>query len=379
MTPKIHAWAAALLFAALIPPPSSARAQSPAATAPILLGMSVPLTGTQALQGEELAAGAAACLLRANQQGGVNGRPLQLKVLDDGGQDARTLDNTRTLIEAGVVGLVGYLNLDGTAAALPLLQQVRTPLIGVANGAESLRAGEGGPAFHVRAGYREETEAIVVQLDHMGLDRIAVVHGDDSLGRDGRAGAEAQLSRLALRPSAVVPIEPGEGNVTAAAALLADSRPQAVILAVGHRSAAQLVRAVHQRGVFPRFIAISQGGSDALARELGPLGRGVGLSQVMPYPWSEVHPLVRDYQAALRSVGSRAPGYYGLEGCVYAKVAVEALRRTGREPTRERLLQALEQGEFDLGGFRVRFTARDRRGSRFTDMTVIGADGRILR
>ncbi|WP_157991380.1 hypothetical protein [Caldimonas tepidiphila] len=55
------------------------------------------------------------------------------------------------------------------------------------------------------------------------------------------------------------------------------------------------------------------------------------------------------------------------------------MRRTGREPTRERLLQVLDQGEFDLGGFRMHFASKDRRGSRFTDMTVIGSDGRILR
>lgn len=378
---KIHGRAAALLLllAALMPLPSFVHAQGPAPNAPILLGMSVPLTGAQAPYGEELAAGAAACLRRANEQGGANGRPLQLRVLDDAGRAARTVDNTRALIEAGATGLIGYLNLDGTVAVLPLLQQARIPLIGVAHGAESLRAGEGGPAFHVRAGYREETEAIVVQLDHMGLERIGVAYQDDGFGRDGLAGAEAQLARLAMRPSVLVKLAPGEGDIAAAARQLADSQPQAVILAVGHRSAAQLVRAVHQRGVHPRFIAISQGGSDALARELGPLGRGVGLSQVMPYPWGVAHPLVRDYQEALRGAGARIPSYYGLEGCAYAKLAVEALRRSGREPTRERLLQTLEQGEFDLGDFRVRFSPRERRGSRFTDMTVIGADGRILR
>lgn len=371
---------AALLVAALATTPSSpAGAQTLAARGGLLLGMSVPLSGAQAAHGEELAAGAAACLQQANAQGGVHGLPLQLKVRDDAGEARRTLENTRAFIDEGAVGLLGYLSLEGTAAALPLLQQARLPLVGVANGAEALRPAEGGLAFHIRAGYREETEAIVAQLDHMGIERIAVAYQDDGFGRDALAGAEAQLVRLALRPSAVVKLEPGDGDVEAIARQLADSQPQAVILALAHRRAAQLVRAVHQRGVHPRFIAISQAGSDALARELGPLGRGVGLSQVMPYPWSVAHPLVRDYQAALRGAGSRAPSYYGLEGCAYAKVAVEALRRAGREPTRERLLQALEQGEFDLGGFRVRFASSDRRGSRFTDMTVIGADGRILR
>jgi branched-chain amino acid transport system substrate-binding protein len=63
-----------------------------------------------------------------------------------------------------------------------------------------------------------------------------------------------------------------------------------------------------------------------------------------------------------------------------AKVLVEALRKAGKDPTREKLISSLEgMHNYDLGGYRVSYSANDRLGSRFVDLTVIGSGGRVLR
>ena len=59
---------------------------------------------------------------------------------------------------------------------------------------------------------------------------------------------------------------------------------------------------------------------------------------------------------------------------------VEAIRLTGKDLTRERLVSTLEgMQNFDLGGYRVSYSPNDRLGSRFVDLTVIGNGGRVLR
>ena len=69
-----------------------------------------------------------------------------------------------------------------------------------------------------------------------------------------------------------------------------------------------------------------------------------------------------------------------IEAYVTAKVMVEAIRRTGKDLTREKLVQTLEgMSNFDLGGYRVNFSPNDRSGSKFVDLTVIGSGGRVLR
>ncbi|MCB1966046.1 MAG: ABC transporter substrate-binding protein, partial [Candidatus Accumulibacter sp.] len=82
-------------------------------------------------------------------------------------------------------------------------------------------------------------------------------------------------------------------------------------------------------------------------------------------------------QALLGTQGK--PSYYGVEAYAMARVLVDALREVGRDLTREKLVTALESMKnHDLGGYRVSYSATERSGSRFVDLTVIGAGGRIL-
>ncbi|HPP47800.1 MAG TPA: ABC transporter substrate-binding protein, partial [Accumulibacter sp.] len=72
--------------------------------------------------------------------------------------------------------------------------------------------------------------------------------------------------------------------------------------------------------------------------------------------------------------------YYGIEAFAMARVLIDALRKAGKDPTREKLISALENmHNHDLGGYRVTYSANDRRGSRFVDLSVVGSGGQVLR
>ena len=59
---------------------------------------------------------------------------------------------------------------------------------------------------------------------------------------------------------------------------------------------------------------------------------------------------------------------------------VEGLKRAGRNPTREGLVEALEKmNDVDLGGFYVSYSPKNRAGSKFVDLTIISRDGKFLR
>ena len=59
---------------------------------------------------------------------------------------------------------------------------------------------------------------------------------------------------------------------------------------------------------------------------------------------------------------------------------IEAIKRSGKDLTREKLVQTLEgMSNYDVGGFRVSFSPNERAGSRFVDLTVVGSGGRVLR
>jgi hypothetical protein len=69
-----------------------------------------------------------------------------------------------------------------------------------------------------------------------------------------------------------------------------------------------------------------------------------------------------------------------MEGFLSAKVAVEGLRRAGRNLTRDSYIAALERmQDVDLGGFFVSYSPTNRAGSKFVDLTIIGRGGKFLR
>ena len=118
-----------------------------------------------------------------------------------------------------------------------------------------------------------------------------------------------------------------------------------------------------------------------LAQELGNDARGIGISQVVPFPWNIGTPVVKEYQKLMAAEsGKEVYSFTSLEGFIAAKVLVEGLRRAGRDLTRDKLVAALEtMNDFDVGGFTVTYTPSDHSGSRFVELTAIGKDGAFVR
>ena len=109
--------------------------------------------------------------------------------------------------------------------------------------------------------------------------------------------------------------------------------------------------------------------------------QGLGLSQVMPFPYSATLPLVADYQSLMKTYAKGTPySYSTMEGYMNARVLVMALKKAGNAPTRASVRQALEGlGQVNLGGYPLNFSPTNRVGSRFVDLTVVSRTGSLMR
>jgi len=351
----------------------------------ILIGMTAPFSGPSGPYGLDMKMVINAYFRQLNEAGGVHGRRLDLRSLDDGYETERTVANTRALIaQEQVFALLAFYGSSPTTAAMDeVFGAARVPLVGTISGADSLRQSprdhpNNRYMFNVRASYANETEAIVNQLVSLGFKSIAVFYQNDGFGKSGLEGVLAALRKHNQMPSAVATGERNSADVSGAVQTIARANPQAVIMVTLYKASAAFVREMRKAKQNPQFMTLSPVGADLLVEELGNEARGIGISQVMPYPWNDTLPMVREYQKLLGKQGK--PSYYGIEAYAMAKVLVEALRKAGKEPTREKLVAALEgMQNHDLGGYRVSYSPTDRTGSRFVDLTVIGSGGRVLR
>ncbi|MDP3438279.1 MAG: ABC transporter substrate-binding protein, partial [Azonexus sp.] len=159
---------------------------------------------------------------------------------------------------------------------------------------------------------------------------------------------------------------------------ISKANPQAVVMVTLYKPTAAFIKAMKKSGQNPMFMTLSPVGTEQLVQELGPEARGIGISQVVPYPWNNVTPVVREYQKLATQPGSYS--YYGMEGYLMARTLVEGLKRAGRDLTREKLVSSLESiNNVDFGGYRINYSGTARHGSRFVELTVVGPGGRILK
>jgi ABC-type branched-subunit amino acid transport system substrate-binding protein len=348
----------------------------------ILLGQSAALSGPAAQRGLQMNRGARLFFERLNAEGGVNGRTVEIKALDDGYEPERCAANTRAFIQDdSVFALFGYVGTPTGLAALPLVNAAEIPLLGMFTGAEALREPFSRNIFHVRASYYDETALIVRQLTSLGLKRIAVFRQNDSYGQAGLDGVNRALKAQNLQPTGVGLVERNAVDVAAAVQAIVPTRPDAVVQIGAYKGCAAFVRAARKAGYGGTFYNVSFVGTQALADELGRDGLGVVVSQVMPFPYTTTTAIAREYLDAVKRAGSDATANYSsMEGYVCAKVFAEGLRRAGGSPTREALVGALETLQrYDAGGYTVSFGPRNHRGSSFVELSMLTGDGKVRR
>ncbi len=346
----------------------------------VLLGQSVALSGPAEQLGKDMQTGASLYFNAVNAKGGVNGRKIVLKTLDDGYDPPRAAENTRKLInDEKVFALFGYVGTPTSAAALPIFTEAKVPFVGPFTGAELLRTPVNPYVFNVRASYYDETEAIVQHLTAMSMNRIAVFYQNDAYGQAGLTGVERALKKRNLEIVARGTVERNTVEVNKAVADTAKAAPQAVVMIGAYKACAAYIKEMKRVGANANFWNVSFVGSKALARELDKDGRGVQISQVVPFPWDSTIPVVKEYRK-LMDEAQAEPGFGTLEGYIAAKVMVEGLRRAGKKLDRESFIKAMESiTDYDVGGFRVSYGPGQRSGSHFVDLTIISKDQKFVR
>lgn len=347
----------------------------------ILLGQSVVLSGPQAENGVNYASGIKLYLDQINAKGGVYGRKLSLVTLDDAYDPKRTAQNTQKLIEEDkVFVLFGYTGTGPALAALPIAAKAQIPLIAPFSGAGVLREKTPRMLFVVRAGYRDELIRMVEQLVTTGVKTIAVAYQDDNFGKSALKSAEEALAKFQLKTTAVGAIDGKTYDAKGAVESIVKTKPAAILMGTAGQASVAFIRDYLKTGERPQFFGLSVMSATQLRKELGPDSAGIVVAQVVPSPWSSKYPVVKQYRDALAKSGTQVePHHASLEGWIAAKTLVEGIKRAGKDPTREKLVAALEgMHNFDVGDFLIDFSADKHTGSTFVDLSIIRSGGQFV-
>lgn len=349
----------------------------------IVLGHSGDLTGPLRDLGTEVLKGAQIYFDALNARGGVHGRKVKLLPKDDAYEPEKTLMNVNAYVENDdVFALFGVFGTPNNEATIPVALKAGLPMVGPYTGATSIRRPELRGLFNIRASYFDETDKLVEHLNTLNIRRLAIAHQDNAFGREVLAGAQQALARHGLKPMIVVSVKNDASNAAEAVAKIAalEEIPQALLLGLAGKPTIETIRHLNQKQRGIALYAPSVLASPSNLRTLGKDATGITVTQIVPLPRDTTLAIVREYQAAAVAAGEKEFTHLALEGFINAKVTAEGLRRAGRNLTRPGFIAAMEaMRKYDVGGMEISFGQGATSGSRLVELTMINAQGRLIR
>ncbi len=334
----------------------------------ITIGSSLALGGHAEFLGNQYLRGAMCLIEQTNKDGGIHNRKIKVIAYDDGYDPPRCVNNTERLIfKDKVFCLFCYVGTPTTVKIIDIVEDNKIPLLGLFTGADKLRFPFRHYIFNVRSSYYQETNAVVRYfVEEKGLRRLAVFYQYDDYGFDGLKGTQIALQKYGLTPVATGSFVRGTLEIEDALDKIQASGAQAVIMIGTYSPCAKFIKEARTRKYDPLFHNVSFVGADKLVEELGDAGEGVLVTQVVPPPTQRILlPATEQYSRLLNQYYPQdEPNFVSFEGFINARVLIEALRRTGRDITREGFIRALESiKEHYVGiGAIINFGPRDHQG-----------------
>src|SRR6201996_5830546 len=196
----------------------------------ITIGSHQPLTGPAAPGYSEIAPASAAYFAYVNAHGGVNGRKIVYKYLDDGYNPTKTASVVRQLVlQDNVYAMFDGLGTPTHLAAVSFLNSQKVPDVFVASGCDCWDAPTTAPeTFGWQIDYIREGKILGQYVaKHFAGKKVAYFYQDDEFGMDGVKGLDYEIpkSMVVARQSYV----PTNVNVAPQAAALRASGAQVVV------------------------------------------------------------------------------------------------------------------------------------------------------
>lgn len=346
----------------------------------IVLGQTSAQSGPFGDLGQEMLKGSQAYFSMANMQGGIFGRKVELLTKDDAYDAARATANVKQFIDdKSVFCLFNSLGTPATEAIVPLAKAASIPLIAPFTGARSVRDENSLVVLNVRAGYSDEAAHLVRHLKAIGLKKIALVYQNNSFGKEILRSVERSLEEGGLKLIWQGSVEPSGTDAPQAIGQALSAHPETLLIGLAGKSSLEVIRSARSLNQGLPLYALSVVSTPDNLRALGQVGRGVVISQVVPFPTSAI-PLAREYRNSMIKAGYTEFTHLSFEGYINAKVTAEGLRRAGRNLTQSGFVSALQTiHRLDLGGLEISFGKGGASGSRFVELTMINQSGTLIK
>ena len=321
----------------------------------VVIGLTTPLSGPAAAWGNTAVA-MEAWTRSVNEQGGINGRKLKVVLKDDGYNPGRAVANLKEMKDSVFmsVGLLGSAVLqaakdDVAEYKIPTINPYGNPAIWAKQPREKLRY-----VFVNYPDYVDEGEFLLTySVGKLNTKKVAVFYQNDEYGKGGLEGINRGLKGVGGKAAlgTTVSYELADREMGTHALKLKDSGADTVIFYSTITHGANVIKEMAKVGYRPRIVASFPLGDYAIMyRLLGELWEGayfagLGATYNDP-PGKAIADILVKHEPKLAGKENTA-----LAGGSAIILALEGLKKAGRNLTRESYVEAMESiKNFDTMG-----------------------------
>ena len=290
--------------------------------------------------------GADAWFKHVNENGGINGRMVEYKMVDDKYEPARTKNIVKRFVERDeCFAIVAPLGSAPTSAVIDYIVENNVPLIGAGTGAEKNLTIPSEWVFPLYPSYHTEGQQLVrFAKEVFGASKVAVLYQNDPSGKTHIAGIETVLDEHGVEVVAQEGYEPKEVDVSSQVIKMKESGAEAVICSCAPEPAAKFYTERAKLGWDVPVVNVFFGKSPKVPELAGEAAvEGIYFATIFR-DFDSPAPQIQEAKSILaKYYPEEQPDAIHLWGFAGAQVFTEAMNRMDSgNITRERLVEVLE-------------------------------------
>ncbi len=289
------------------------------------IGVSAPLSGADAIFGEQIRLGTERAVADSNVTGGFLGQRGRVVARDDGNDPKRAADVANTFVAEQEPVIVGPLSSSATVAASAVYADAGR--VEITPSALAPAVTERGLATVFRTCGRDDEQAEVASrfLLSRRIARIAIVHDRTTAGKDLADGVRKGLAGAGIREAFYGSLEKGARDLSALVNRIRTSGAQAAFFGGSAAEAGVLARQLREANLRLTFLGGAALASDDFATSAGPAAEGT----VMVFPQDpKSRPAAADLLRRLRGEGIEPDAlvFYAYAGVQVIRQAVDGAK-----------------------------------------------------
>lgn len=293
---------------------------------PIKLGMLAPFSGSEAAFGDYMQNGAELAIQEINDEGGVDGRELELVVEDDACDATASVAAAQKLVTAGVAASVGGYCSGATLPTIPVFKDAGIPMVIPAANSNAI-VGQG--AFMINGTGTQQAEAAITFATQLGVTKVAAINDQTDYSKDLAdtfiGDAEEAGSFEVVHDGAV---NPADKDFSANVKAVVDADPEFVYWTGYYQAGGLLTRQLREAG-FEGTILVGDGTVDAQFAQIA----GDGFTEDVYGTFTKTPDMLEgadDWIAAYKEIsGGEDPGPYSIQSYDAVRVVAEGMKDAG--------------------------------------------------